>query len=56
MITKFNNFLLEFNSSDTNFITDPTIGDKFTIAFEFELETHDTEHLEFIEAPIDTKT
>ncbi len=41
MITNFSNFLLEFNRKDLNLITSSDISDKFTIAFELELETTD---------------
>jgi len=41
MITNFSNFLLEFNRKDLNLITSSEISDKFTIAFELELECDD---------------
>ena len=41
MITNFSNYILEFNRKDLNLITSEEISEKFTIAFELELETDD---------------
>jgi hypothetical protein len=41
LITRFPNFILEFNRKDLNLITSDEISERFTIAFEIEMECDD---------------
>lgn len=41
LITRFPNYLLEFNHKDLNLITSEEISERFTIAFEIEMECDD---------------